>query len=258
MKKKYVAYYRVSTAKQGASGLGLEAQQYVVATFLKGGKIAGEFVEVESGKKNNRPQLLAAIAQARKIKATLIIAKLDRLSRNAAFIFTLKDSGVDFVCADMPDANTLTIGIFAVLAQHERELISSRTKAALRQIKERIKAERGTVSRNGHVIHTLGKPDNLRQEHRLAGALALRQQAAGNDNNKRAAAHIRHLRNTWVDKKNKKGEVIGQEPMTWAQIRQALNEAGFRTSRGGMFQIVQVQRIFNRTLAVINEKHLYC
>jgi DNA invertase Pin-like site-specific DNA recombinase len=145
----------------------------------------------------------------------------------------------------MPDANTLTIGIFAVLAQHERELISSRTKAALRQVKERIKAEGWTVSKNGHVIHPLGQPVNLRQEHQLAGALALRQKAAGNENNKRAAAHIRHLRNTLVDKKNKKGEIIGKELMPWAQIRQALNEAGFRTSRGGMFQIVQVQRIYH-------------
>ena len=91
---------------------------------------------MESGNKNNRPQLSAAIGYARKIKATLIIANLDRLSRNAAFIFTLKDSGVDFVCADMPDANTLTIGIFPVLAQHERELISSRTKAALQAKKK--------------------------------------------------------------------------------------------------------------------------
>jgi DNA invertase Pin-like site-specific DNA recombinase len=231
MEKKYVAYYRFSTAKQGASGLGLEAQQYAVATFLKGGKIAGEYVEVESGKKNNRPQLLAAIAQARKIKATLVIAKLDRLSRNAAFIFTLKDSGVDFVCADMPDANTLTIGIFAVLAQHERELISSRTKAALQA-----KIAQGAK---------LGKPENLTYEDRVAGAQSLRQKAAGNENNKRAAAHIRHLRNTLVDKKNKKGEIIGKELMPWAQIRQALNEAGFRTSKGGMFQIVQVQRIFH-------------
>ena len=246
MEKKYVAYYRVSTAKQGASGLGLEAQQYAVATFLKGGTIAGEYVEVESGKKNNRPQLLAAIAHARKLKATLVIAKLDRLSRNAAFIFTLKDSGVDFVCADMPDANTLTIGIFAVLAQHERELISSRTKAALHQIKERIKTEGSTVSKNGNVITQLGKPINLQYEHRLAGAQASRQKSAENNNNKRAAAHIRHLRSTWVDKKNKKGEVIGKEPMTWAQIRQALNDAGFRTSKGGMFQIVQVQRIYER------------
>ena len=247
-----MAYYRVSTAKQGASGLGLEAQQYAVATFLKGGKIAGEYIEVESGKKNNRPQLLAAIAQARKLQATLVFAKLDRLSRNAAFIFTLKDSGVDFVCADMPDANTLTIGIFAVLAQHERELISSRTKAALHQVKERIKAEGSTVSKNGHVIDRLGKPVNLRYEHRLAGAQASRQKSTKNDNNKRAAAHIRHLRNTWVEKKNKKGEVIGQQPMPWAQISQALNEAGFRTSRGGMFQIVQVQRLFERVTASLN------
>jgi DNA invertase Pin-like site-specific DNA recombinase len=131
----------------------------------------------------------------------------------------------------MPDANTLTIGIFAVLAQHERELISSRTKAALQA-----KIAQGAK---------LGKPENLTYEDRVAGALSLRLKAAGNDNNKRAAAHIRHLRNTWVDKKNNKGEIIGQELMPWAQIRQALNEAGFRTSRGGMFQIIQVQRIFH-------------
>ncbi len=201
---------------------------------------------MESGKKNNRPQLLAAIAHTRKIKATLVIAKLDRLSRNAGFIFTLKDSGVDFLCADMPDANTLTIGIFAVMAQHERELISSRTKAALRQIKERIKADGWAVSKNGNVIKKLGKPVNLLYEHRLAGAMVIRQKAAENNNNKRAEAHIRHLRNTWVDKKNRKGEVIGKQPMTWAQIRQALNDAGFQTSMGGMFQIVQVQRIYER------------
>lgn len=107
---------------------------------------------MESGKKNNRPQLLAAIEYARKVKATLIIAKLDRLSRNASFIFTLRDSGVDFVCADMPDANTLTIGIFAVLAQHERELISSRTKAALQ-----MKKKQGVK---------LGKPENLTDQAR--------------------------------------------------------------------------------------------
>lgn len=231
MEKKYVAYYRVSTAKQGASGLGLEVQQYAVAAFLKGGQIAAEFIEVESGKKNNRLQLLAAIDQARKIKATLIIAKLDRLSRNASFIFTLRDSGVDFVCADMPDANTLTIGIFAVLAQHERELISSRTKAALHQIKERIKAEGRTVSKNGNVINKLGKPVNLLYEHRVAGGQAVKQKAAVNENNKRAAAMVKLYR---------------EQGLNWLAIAEKLNEAGFRASRGGAFQAVQVQRIFNR------------
>ncbi|KAA5538862.1 recombinase family protein [Adhaeribacter rhizoryzae] len=215
--KKYVAYYRVSTAKQGASGLGLEAQQYAVAAFLKGGKIAGEYIEVESGKKNNRPQLVAAIEQARKLKATLVIAKLDRLSRNASFIFTLKDSGVDFVCADMPDANTLTIGIFAVLAQHERELISSRTKAALQ-----MKKKQGIK---------LGKPENLTDQARVTSLLVRRQKAITNEHNQRATALI---------------QVYRQQGMTWLAIAEKLNQAGFKTSRGSQFQAVQVQRIYFR------------
>jgi len=93
--------------------------------------LVGKFVEVESGKKNQRPQPLAAIAEAQRVGSTLLIAKLDRLSRNASFILALHDSGVAFVCCDMPDANTLTVGLFAVLAQHERETISKRTKDAL-------------------------------------------------------------------------------------------------------------------------------
>ena len=127
---KYVAYYRVSTRGQGESGLGLEAQKAAVAGFVKG-VIVAEYTEIESGKNNQRVELGAAIERAKQEKAVLVIAKLDRLSRNASFIFTLRDSGVNFQCVDMPDANTLTIGIFATLAQHERELISSRTKAAL-------------------------------------------------------------------------------------------------------------------------------
>lgn len=98
--------------------MGLEAQQAAAHRFIPASaELLGEYIEVESGKKNERPQLLKAIAAARAAGATLLIAKLDRLSRNAAFIFALRDSGVDFLCADMPDANTLTIGIFAVLAQ---------------------------------------------------------------------------------------------------------------------------------------------
>ncbi|WP_133655968.1 recombinase family protein, partial [Hymenobacter sp. UV11] len=118
---RYIPYYRVSTVRQGQSGLGLEAQQAAVRAFVQDPtRLLGEYVEIESGKKNQRPQLLAALAEARAAGATLLIAKLDRLSRNAGFILMLRDSGVDFVCCDMPDANTLTVGLFAVLAQHER------------------------------------------------------------------------------------------------------------------------------------------
>ena len=137
---KFVAYLRVSTVRQGRSGLGLEAQREAVRTFIdsRAGKIiAPEFVETESGKRNDRPQLQAALARCRATGASLVVAKLDRLSRNAAFLLTLRDSGVPFVAADMPEANTLTIGILAVVAQAEREAISARTKAALAAAKAR-------------------------------------------------------------------------------------------------------------------------
>lgn len=129
----YVTYYRVSTDKQGKSGLGLEAQRDQVARFIESrpGATIGDFQEIETGKNDRRPQLAAALRLAKESGATLLIAKIDRLSRNAGFIFNLKDSGVDFIAADMPDANTLTVGIMALLAQQEREMISSRTKAAL-------------------------------------------------------------------------------------------------------------------------------
>ncbi|MBN8906814.1 MAG: recombinase family protein, partial [Rhodospirillales bacterium] len=131
---RFVAYLRVSTARQGRSGLGLEAQREAVTAFVgaRGGKlIAPEFVEVETGKRNDRPQLAAALKRCRTTGATLVVAKLDRLSRNAAFLMTLRDSGVSFVAADLPEANTMTVGVMAVVAQHEREAISRRTKEAL-------------------------------------------------------------------------------------------------------------------------------
>lgn len=135
--KNYVAYYRVSTQQQGYTRLGLDAQKSAVLDYARhsGGRILFEYTEVESGRKDNRQELHKAIAIAKANGAVLLIAKLDRLARNAGFIFTLRDAGVSFVCCDMPDANTLTIGIFAALAQYEAELISSRTKAALAQKK---------------------------------------------------------------------------------------------------------------------------
>jgi DNA invertase Pin-like site-specific DNA recombinase len=133
-KSKFVAYFRVSTPKQGRSGLGLEAQQAAVRQYLAsvGGVELASFIEVESGKNAvNRPQLQAALQRCKQTRATLLVAKLDRLSRNAAFLLNLRSSEVKFQALDIPEANTLTLGIMAVLAQHERELISKRTKDAL-------------------------------------------------------------------------------------------------------------------------------
>jgi DNA invertase Pin-like site-specific DNA recombinase len=143
----FVAYYRVSTDRQGKSGLGPEAQQNTVRDYLNGGNwnIAAEFTEVETGKRNDRPQLERALATCRKHKAKLVIAKLDRLSRNLAFIATLMDSGIEFIAVDNPHANRLTLHILAAVAQHEREMIAVRTKAALQASKAR-----GTrLGRNG-------------------------------------------------------------------------------------------------------------
>lgn len=218
----HVAYYRVSTKQQGQSGLGLEAQRTQVMGFIgTQAQLVNEFIEVESGKHNSRPQLLAALAFAKQNKARLVIAKLDRLSRNAGFIFALKDSGVDFVCADMPDANTLTIGIFATLAQHERELIGERTKKALA-----IKKKQG---------FQLGSPQNLTPQAQLKGVAAIKEKAASNENNRRALLTL-------------KGYLPQAKPLQ--QIADELNGSGFRTSKGQLFQRVQVQRLMAKLLAV--------
>lgn len=134
-----VAYLRVSTARQGASGLGLEAQRAAVQGFAAAGShtIVAELVEVESGGKADRPQLAAALSVCRLHRATLVIAKLDRLARNVAFIANLMDGGVEFVACDMPHANRLTLHLMAAMAEHEREMISQRTKAALAAAKAR-------------------------------------------------------------------------------------------------------------------------
>jgi DNA invertase Pin-like site-specific DNA recombinase len=137
--RRFVAYHRESTERQGASGLGLEAQQKATRDYLNGGawELVGEFVEVESGKRADRPELAKALETCRRHKAKLVIAKLDRLSRNLAFIATLMEAGVEFVAVDNPHANKLTVHILAAVAQHEREMISERTKAALQAAKAR-------------------------------------------------------------------------------------------------------------------------
>lgn len=213
--KPFIAYYRVSTKQQGHSGLGLEAQRTQVQAFIgPQGTLVHEFIEVESGKLNSRPQLTQALEYAKRHRARLVIAKLDRLSRNASFIFALKDSGVDFVCADMPDANTLTIGIFATLAQHERELIGERTRKALAA-----KKQQGFV---------LGSPQNLTPQAQYKGVQAIKAKAAANENNQRALLTIRGYL---------------QQEKTLQQIADELNASGFRTAKGHMFQRVHIFRL---------------
>jgi DNA invertase Pin-like site-specific DNA recombinase len=159
----FVAYYRVSTERQGRSGLGLEAQEAAVDAFVASRPdaklIAPPFKEIESGKKNDRPQLAKALHRAKVTGSTLLIAKLDRLSRNAAFLMNLRDAGVSFVAVDLPEANTLTIGIMALMAQHEREAISARTKAALQAAKARgvqLGSRTGGIHLRGHDYHRAG------------------------------------------------------------------------------------------------------
>jgi DNA invertase Pin-like site-specific DNA recombinase len=142
-KPKFVTYFRVSTKDQGRSGLGLEAQQAAAKQYLSahGGIELASYTEVESGKVNTRPQLDAALLRCRQTRATLLVAKLDRLSRNMAFLFRMRDEmlsgGMKFQALDIPEANTLTVGVMATMAQHERETISARTKAALAARKAR-------------------------------------------------------------------------------------------------------------------------
>jgi DNA invertase Pin-like site-specific DNA recombinase len=198
-RRSYIPYYRVSTQKQGVSGLGLEAQQAAVRAFVQDpAHLLSEYVEIESGRKNQRPQLLAALAQARRVGSTLLIAKLDRLSRNASFILALRDSGVDFVCCDMPDANTLTVGLFAVLAQHERETISKRTRDALAA-----KKARGA---------TLGNPQNMTPAITRQGQATMQRNAREHPANRQAALLAELLR--------AKGQTL------W-EITAGLNAAGY-------------------------------
>jgi DNA invertase Pin-like site-specific DNA recombinase len=159
-RKQYIAYYRVSTRKQGRSGLGLDAQREAVNAHIArdGGSLLREFVETESGKRTDRPQLSAALASCRLTRATLIVAKLDRLARNAAFLLSLRDSGAELMAVDLPSMNRMTVGILAVVAEEEARLISERTRSALAAARKR-----GV---------TLGNPGNLTDGHRALGAAA--------------------------------------------------------------------------------------
>lgn len=216
--EKYVAYYRTSTSDQN---LGLDAQQSQVLAYLTKNNdnlLLREFQEQETGtNKKHRPKLAEAIQLCKQEDATLIIAKLDRLSRNVAFISSLMDSKVKFKALDLPDATNLTIHIFAAIAQHEADLISSRTRAALQQLKERgIK---------------LGSPQNLTQSARELGWMANTLKAEANPNNIKAQAHIALLK---------------KEGLTLRQMACKLNEAGFTTSTGKQFRANTVRRLLSR------------
>ncbi len=215
--EQFIAYFRVSTQRQGLSALGLEAQKSAVLSFLHNRVLIAEFTDIETGKNDNRPELLKAIELAKKTNSTLLIAKLDRLSRNLTFISTLMDAKVRFICADMPDANELTIHIFAALAQWERKRISSRTKEALTQLKKR-----GVK---------LGTPENFTDQVRKMGTVKLKQIAAANPNNQKAKKLVNLL--------SKNGKSL-------REIAVELNEAGFKTSRGNQFGPEQVRRFINQ------------
>jgi DNA invertase Pin-like site-specific DNA recombinase len=219
---RFVAYLRVSTDKQGKAGLGIEAQRELVKRHLGEGRPIQEFVEVESGKRNDRPQLAAALAACRAHGATLIIAKLDRLARNLHFISGLMESGVDFIAADNPHANRLTIHILSAVAEEEARMISRRTKDALAAAKAR-----GV---------RLGNPNGARafrgkqigNEAAIAAVMAKASRRAGD-----IVAQIERIRS--------------EEGVTsYGAIARALNESGVRTPRGGRWYPMSVKLVMLR------------
>lgn len=247
---KYVTYCRVSTDKQGRSGLGLDAQRHTVLQYTANGSVIGEYVEVESGSRKKiarRPKLAAALAHAKRDGATLVIAKLDRLSRDAAFILELKNAGVSFVACDMPEANTLTIGIMAVMAQHEREVCSSRT-AESRQASKRktlqiiaaslltediyhpavLAAYRAECQRKAAAA---GMMDKVLPDARAKSIESKRAAAAENPEWTRAAAFAKSLRNAGK---------------TLRAIADELNANNYTTRHGKQFAAATVSRLFAR------------
>lgn len=210
---KFVAYYRVSTQKQGLDGNGMGAQKEAVRRYLASLKceLLGNFEEVESGSNNDRPQLAAAIKLATAQKAILVIAKLDRISRNAAFLMQLQESGVDFVACDMPNADKFTVGILALVAQRERELISERTKAGLS-----IAKARGVV---------LGNPRAAEACQKAREAI----QRKKSEFSKVALSNIHEIQGTGI--------------RTLSRIADCLNKRGEKTPRGAKWTATAVSRV---------------
>jgi DNA invertase Pin-like site-specific DNA recombinase len=220
---KFVAYYRVSTQRQGRSGLGLEAQQTAVNDYLNGGdwRLVAEVTEVESGKRSDRPKLAEALKLCRLHSATLIIAKLDRLARNVAFISNLMESGVEFHAVDFPQANRLTVHILAAVAEHEARMISERTKAALAA------AQRRGVKLGGYHGTIITKAT------RKAGQAAIERRVAARD----------------ADLMPTIGELQAAGATSLRTIAAGLNDRGIPTAQGGQWSATQVWRVLNRRLA---------
>lgn len=218
----FVVYLRVSTAGQGRSGLGLEAQQAAVSRYLAGrpGEVLETLTEVESGSLGDRPALARALRRCRLSGATLVVAKLDRLSRDQGFIHGLRDAGVAFVMADIPEANTLTIGVMAAMAEYERELISERTRAGLAAAKAR-----GVK---------LGGPKLDRDRNTDTGPARAERTRRARRRNEELRVVIAELREE------------AREALTLAAIAERLNAAGYRTARGQMFGRATVHRLLGR------------
>jgi len=210
----FIAYYRVSTDRQGRSGLGLDAQRTAVYSYLgHSHALISEFIEVETGKRNDRPELLKALAECKKQRARLIIAKLDRLARNLYFISGLMESSVEFVACDVPGANRMMLQILAVFAEHEREMISKRTKEALS-----IAKERGRRLGNPHPLH--------------ASLLGIRKNKAFAD---KFAETVRPL-----------VESLKMQGLSLRDIAAEMNSRSIKTARGGDWHATTVRNVIIR------------
>ncbi|MEN3238970.1 recombinase family protein [Methylobacterium ajmalii] len=219
---RFVAYFRVSTARQGQSGLGLEAQQAAVRSYLNGGswQLVAEVVEVESGKRADRPKLAEALRLCRLHRATLIIAKLDRLARNVAFVSSLMESGVEFTAVDFPQANRLTVHILAAVAEHEAKMISDRTKAALAAAKAR-----GTK-----LGRSPGEGNIMTDEYRAKAAAVLKARAESR------AADLAPII----------GELRASGATSLRALAAGLNRAGIAPPRGTTWSPMAVSRTLAR------------
>lgn len=216
----YVTYLRVSTDRQGKSGLGLDAQRKAVADHVAGkGEIAAEYVEIESGKKNDRPQLARALAEAKRIGAVLLIAKLDRLARNVAFIANLLEAGVEIAAADMPEANRFLLHVMAAVAEHEAQAISERTRAALAAAKTRGVAlgwsMPGRAGEQRHAARKGAERNARKADQHAANVLPVIRQ-------------------------------IAARGVSLRQIADELNTRGIKTARGGLWYAATVRNVMAR------------